>query len=78
MVFFMRIVISDASFYGVIGFSQGEIEGSAFGITVSEDESGLSYGFGVNIKSFNIEYMSYLDEDDFDATAISLGYVTQF
>ncbi len=69
---------SDTSVYGVLGFTQGELEGSAMGISVSEDDSGLSYGFGVNIKSFNIEYMSYIDEDDYDVTAISLGFATQF
>ena len=69
---------SDTSVYGVLGFTQGELEGSAMGITVSEDDSGLSYGFGINIKSFTIEYMSYIDEDDYDVTAISLGFATEF
>ena len=69
---------SDTSFYGIFGFSQGELEASALGIDVSEDESGFSYGFGLNINKFNIEYMSYLDEDDFEVTAISLGFVTEF
>ena len=69
---------SDTNFYGVLGFTRGELEGSAFGLTVSEDDSGLSYGFGVNIKWFNIEYMHYLDDDDWDATAISLGFTTEF
>lgn len=31
---------SESSFYGVIGYTRGELEGSAFGITISEDESG--------------------------------------
>ena len=69
---------SDTSFYGILGFSQGELEASALGIDVSEDESGFSYGVGLNIHKFNIEYMSNLDEDDFEVTAISLGFVTGF
>ena len=69
---------SDISVYGLLGFSQGELEASALGEEVSEDESGFSYGFGLNIHKFNIEYMSYLDEDDFEVTAISLGFVHQF
>ena len=69
---------SDTSFYGIFGFTQGELEASALGIDVSEDESGFSYGFGLNINKFNIEYMSYLDEDDFEVTAISLGFVNEF
>ena len=66
---------TNSSFYGIVGVTQGELEGSAFGITISEDESGFSYGIGARFGQFNIEYMNYLDEDDFEATAISLGYV---
>ena len=66
---------SAESVYLIGGFTQGEIEQSAFGITLSEDESGLSFGFGANFGQFNFEYMHYLDEDEFDATAISLGYI---
>ena len=69
---------SDIAVYGILGYSQGEVEASALGVEASEDESGFSYGFGLNIKKFNIEYMSYLDEDDFEVTAISLGFVHQF
>ena len=69
---------SDISVYGIIGFTQGELEASALGVDVSEDDSGLSYGLGFNIHKFNIEYMSYLDEDEFEVTAISLGFVHQF
>ena len=67
-------------FYGIVGFS--EVEGSisidGFSGSESEDESGLSYGFGVNIGGFNAEYMVYLDEDDVEVTAIGLGYVGYF
>lgn len=69
---------NDVSFYGVLGYSQAELEGTAFGITVSEDDSGLSYGLGAQISGFNIEYMNYISEDDYDATAISFGYVAEF
>ena len=69
---------SDISVYGIIGYTQGELEASAGGFDASEDDSGLSYGLGLNIYKFNIEYMSYLDEDEFEVTAISLGFVTQF
>lgn len=66
------------NFYGVIGVSKGELEVSIGPVSADGDESGLSYGAGINIGGLNIEYMSYLDEDDFDATAISIGYVTTF
>jgi hypothetical protein len=67
-----------ATFYGLIGVTQGELEASAFGESFDEDDTGLSYGVGVNIGYFNLEYMSYLDEDDYSVTAISAGFVTEF
>jgi len=48
------------------------------GFSITEDDSGLSYGFGVDIKSFNIEYMLYLDEDFYEVSAISFGYNSYF
>ena len=69
---------SNTSFYGVLGFTKGEATASVPGFSVTEDDSGLSYGFGVDINSFNIEYMLYLDEDGYDLSAISLGYISKF
>ncbi len=64
------------SFYGVFGFTRGELEVSIDGFgSESEDESDISYGFGARFGNFSLEYMNYLDKDDFEATAISLGYV---
>lgn len=69
-----------ASIYGIVGYTKVDytIESDAADVDESDDESGLSYGFGANFGSsnklrFNIEYMQYLDEDDVDASAISLG-----
>jgi len=69
---------NDTNVYGVLGFTKGELEASFLGETIEGDDSGLSYGIGANFHGFNIEYMSYLDEDDFDVTAISLGYRRMF
>jgi len=69
---------SDTSFYGVLGFTKGELTASVPGFSITEDDSGLSYGFGVDIKSFNIEYMLYLDEDFYEVSAISFGYNSYF
>jgi len=69
---------NDVSFYGVLGLSKGELTSKGFGISESDDESGLSYGIGVDIKSFSIEYMMYLDEDMFETSAIAMGYVYEF
>lgn len=68
----------NVNFYGVIGYSRGELEVSIGDFSQDGDESGLSYGAGINIGRLNIEYMSYLDEDEFDATAISIGYISSF
>jgi outer membrane immunogenic protein len=68
----------DTNVYGVLGFTKGELEATALGATFEGDDSGLSYGIGANFRGFNIEYMSYLDEDDYDVTAISLGYRRMF
>ena len=73
-----------ASIYGIIGYTKVDftLELEAGGLTAddSDDESDLSYGFGVNFGNanrvrFNIEYMQYLDKNDVDASAISLGVV---
>ena len=42
------------------------------------NDSGLSYGFGVNKSSYKLEYMMYVDEEDFAVSAISLGIVSEF
>ncbi len=71
-----------ASIYGIIGFtmidytieaSVGTLSGSD-----SDDESDLSYGFGVDFDvsdkvRLNIEYMQYIDKSEIDASAISVG-----
>ena len=67
-----------AQVYGVLGITKGELKVEGPGFSAEEDDSGLSYGIGVNVGAFNLEYMSYLDEDDYDVTAISLGYIAEF
>ena len=69
----------DARFYGLVGLTRAKSEASVENFDdEDETESGLSFGFGMNISNFNIEYMRYLNEDEFDAIAISLGYVSSF
>ena len=41
-------------------------------------DSGLSYGFGVNKSSYKLEYMMYVDEGDYEVSAIGLGIVSEF
>lgn len=68
----------ETTFYGVLGFTDAEAEFSGPGGSADGDESSFSFGVGANISGFNIEYMSYIDEDDTEATAISIGYTAQF
>ena len=42
------------------------------------NDSGLSYGFGVNKSSYKLEYMMYVDEEDYAVSAVSLGIVSEF
>jgi len=70
--------ISVVSLYAIVGYTQIDLEGSANGIEADENASGLSYGLGVNIGSFSIEYMDYIEDHYYDVTAISLGYIYRF
>lgn len=67
--------VGDNSFYGLIGITRGEVEFSALGDSDSDSETDLSFGFGVNLGSINIEFVNYIDDDDVEATAISVGYI---
>jgi opacity protein-like surface antigen len=69
--------------YGLLGLTRGEIEASAGGFTVSESETGLSYGLGIEGEisrrtSLSIEYVQLLNEDAFEYTAINVGITTRF
>ncbi len=70
--------------YGVMGFTNAEATVSAPGfVPVTVDESGFSFGAGVEVSvddnfAFNIEYMQYLNKDDFTFSAIGLGAVVSF
>jgi opacity protein-like surface antigen len=73
-----------ASIYGLLGLTSAQVEKSIdtrnISGSVSEDESGISFGVGVNFGTsdkyrFSVEYMSYLDEDEFSIDSLSLGVV---
>lgn len=70
------------SVYGIIGVTRVEvtssIETTPVSGSVTDSETGLSFGIGTNFGSsdayrFNVEYMSYVDESDFSLDAISIG-----
>ncbi len=69
--------------YGLLGFTRGEIETSTGSLTASEDETGLSYGLGIEGEinrrtSLSAEYVMYLDENAFEYTGINVGITTRF
>ncbi len=70
--------------YGILGFTQGELTISAPGFgSVSEDDSDISFGLGVNFAIgengvINLEYMDYMEIEGTDITAIALGYNAAF
>jgi len=82
---------SEGDFYGKakIGFSKVDFDMEIFGVTLSDDASGLAYGFGGGVKlgkgALEIEYTKLPELDTFvgipiDASNefISIGYVVSF
>jgi outer membrane immunogenic protein len=68
-----------ANLYGLLGFSQGKIEGSSGSITESLTDNSYSYGFGgefaiSNDLYFGGEYVMYLDERSNDYYGFYSGY----
>ena len=66
--------------YGLAGFSwvRYSLEFDDTTLQDTEDESGFTYGFGIDIGShksltLNLEFMQYLDKSDFDLSVVSLG-----
>ena len=68
----------DGSSYVALGFNLDELARDEADTSYSWDDSDLSFGFGVNNSSFKIEYMMYVNEENYDISAISLGYISAF
>ena len=78
-----RYNISDSfAIYGLAGFTSMAIkttlQSNSFNGSTTEDESGVSFGAGASWGfsdkfQFTLEAMSYLDEDEAKAGAVSLG-----
>ena len=71
-------IAKGSSVYGLIGFTQAEITASTFGVSVTDDDSGVSFGVGADIGAFNIEYIQYLNESEYEYSAISFGFTSNF
>ena len=64
--------------YVVLGFISDELIADEVGPVDSWDDSGLSYGFGVNNSSFNFEYMMSVDQGNYDISAIGMSFISEF
>ena len=69
---------SNASLYGLLGVTNGEIKLTTLGVSTDSRETNLSYGIGLNIARLNFEIVHYFHDNDFDVTAISFGFVSKF
>ena len=69
---------NDQSTYVVLGFISDEMIMDEAGTSDSTNDSGLSYGFGVNKSSSNFEYMMSMDEDGYEVSAVGLRFTSEF
>lgn len=76
---------SDSLFYPyvVLGYSQVELEVSALGETVDDDETDFSYGIGGDLAlgdtmKINLEYMNYFDKDGLQIDGFAFGLAKLF
>ena len=71
-------IAKGSSVYGLVGFTQAELTTSALGISNTNDDNGVSVGVGANLGAFNIEYIQYLNESEYEFSALSFGFITHF
>jgi outer membrane immunogenic protein len=69
---------SNASVYGLAGLTVGEVQLSALGASTDTRGTHLSIGIGLNIAGLNFEFTQYFHDKNFDVTALSFGFVTNF
>jgi hypothetical protein len=68
----------DKSTYLALGFISDELTMDEAGTSDSKNESGFSYGFGVNDSSTNFEYMMSVDQDNQEVSAIGMRFISEF
>lgn len=64
--------------YALVGLTRGELKASTRAFSSKEDEDDVSFGVGVDYWfnpqfSLGLEYMQYMDTDDFEFSGLSLG-----
>ena len=75
---FRTSIMNDESTYLAVGITADELSLDETDSLDSRDGGEFSYGFGVNNSSYNIEYMMYMDEENYGVSAISLGFISEF
>jgi hypothetical protein len=68
----------DGSSYVALGINLDELTREEADTSYRWSDRDLSFGFGVNNSSSKIEYMLYVSEENYDISAISLGYSSAF
>ena len=68
----------DKPTYFAVGFVIDELAVDEAGNSESSADGLLSYGFGIKNSSYKIEYMMSLDEGNYELSAISLGFSSEF
>lgn len=71
------------SVFGRLGYAYTEVEGSAGGVTVSDDTDGFAYGVGgewafAGPNAIRVEYTRYEFEDDGEADTFGASYIRRF
>ena len=75
---FRTSITNDESTYLAIGFTADELFMDETDSLEDSNDSEFSYGFGVNNSSYNIEYMMYMDEENYGVAAFSVGFISEF
>ncbi len=68
----------DKSTYVALGYFSDELAMDEAGTSDSSDDSGFSYGIGVNNATSNFEYMMSVDEENYGVSAIGMRFTSEF
>ena len=68
----------DAYIYGLAGYTNATLKADIPGPDPDKSEDGFSYGAGINLYGFTLEWVRYLDKSDVTADATTIGYVYEF
>ena len=66
------------STYVALGFISDELTMDEAGTSDSSNESGFSYGFGVNDSSSNFEYMMSVNQENHEVSTIGMRFISEF